>query len=131
MLRKVGIRMEVRGVHSSQRLKLIREGKVEVGYWGWSGGNMFTVSPQIVRHLQSGENQDPEFAKLVDAPFTIMDDAERRKASAQAFDYLTNKAYTFAMVPNREIFTLTKEVGIRNPDDLRPMQISPHEFIWK
>jgi peptide/nickel transport system substrate-binding protein len=131
MLRKIGIRAEVRAVHSTQRLKLIKEGAVQIGYWGWSGGNMFTVSPQIVRHLQSGEAEDPGFAKLADAPFSIMDDAERRKASARAFDYLNEKAYTFAMIPNREIFTMSKEVGILNPDDLRPMQISPHEFIWK
>ena len=131
MLREVGIRASLRTHHSSQRLKLIQDGKVEIGYYGWSGGNMFTVSPQIVRHLQTGEYEDPEFAKLVDPIFKIMDDGERRKAAAKAFDYLTDKAYTFAMITNREIFTHTKEVAIRDPKDLRPMIISPHEFIWK
>ena len=60
-----------------------------------------------------------------------MDDAARRKAAAKAFDYLTQHAYAFAMIPNREVFTMTKEVGIRRPTDLRPSQISPQEFYWK
>ena len=93
----------------------------------WPGdGHLYFASMD-----ESGEAEDPEFAKLADAPFSIMNDAERRKASGKAFDYLNEKAYTFPMIPNREIFTMTKEVGIRNPEDLRPMQISPHEFIWK
>jgi hypothetical protein len=35
------------------------------------------------------------------------------------------------MVPNRETFTHTKEVGLVAPNDLRPSQIGPHEFVWK
>jgi peptide/nickel transport system substrate-binding protein len=131
MLREVGIRANVKTHHSSQRLKLIQDGKVEIGYYGWSGGNMFTVSPQVVRHMQAGEYEDPEFAKLVDPIFKTMDDAERRKAAAKAFDHLTDTAYTFAMITNREIFTHTKDVAIRDPNDLRPMIVSPHEFVWK
>ena len=92
---------------------------------------MFTVSPQIVRHLQSGESEDPEFAKLVEAPFHITDDAERRKASAKAFDYLNERAYSFPMIPSRDILTATKDVGVRNPNELRPQLIGPHEFVWK
>jgi peptide/nickel transport system substrate-binding protein len=131
MLRDVGIRVSVKTHHSTQRLKLIQDGKVEIGYYGWSGGNMFTVSPQIVRHLQAGEYADPEFAALVDPIFKTMDDTERRKLAAKAFDRLHDMAYTYPMITNREIFVHTKEVAIRNPDDLRPMIISPNEFVWK
>ena len=131
MLRKIGIRMNVRPIHSSQRLKMVQSGDVEVGYFGWSGGNMFTVGPQIVRHFQLGEYQDPELAKLVEPIPKILNDAERRKASAKAFDYLTDNVYAVAMVPNREVFTLAKDVGIRAPDELRTSQLSPQDFYWK
>ncbi len=131
MLREVGIRANVKIHHSTQRLKMIQDGQVEIGYYGWSGGNMFTVSPQIVRHLQAGEYEDPEFVKLVDPIFKTMDDTERRKLSARAFDRLHDMAYTYPMITNREIFVHTKEVAIRDPNDLRPMIISPHEFVWK
>ena len=131
MLRKVGIRMSVKTIHTSQRAKMVTGGDVEVGYFGWSGGNSFSVGPNVVRHFQTGEYQDPELAKLVAPIPTVLDDAERRKAAAKAFDYLTENAYAFAMIPNREIFTMTKEVGIRRPNDLRPAQISPQEFFWK
>ena len=92
---------------------------------------MFTVSPQVVRHLQAGEYEDPEFVKLVDPVFTTMNDAERRKLAAKAFDRLNDMAYTYPMITNRELFVHTKEVAIRDPNDLRPMIISPHELIWK
>jgi peptide/nickel transport system substrate-binding protein len=131
MLREVGIRASVKIHHSTQRLKMIQEGNVEIGYYGWSGGNMFTVSPQIVRHLQAGEYEDSEFVKLVDPIFKTMDDTERRKFAARAFDRLHDMAYTYPMITNREIFVHTKEVAIRAPEDLRPMIISPHEFVWK
>jgi peptide/nickel transport system substrate-binding protein len=131
MLRKVGIRMSVRTIHTTQRQKMVNGGEVEIGYFAWSGGNTFSVGPQIVRHFQTGEYTDPAFAKLIEPIAAIMDDAERRKAAAKAFDYLTDNAYAFAMVPNREIFTLSKDLGIVRPTELRASQISPHEFYWK
>jgi peptide/nickel transport system substrate-binding protein len=131
MLREVGIQASVRTHHNSQRLKMIQEGKIEIGYYGWSGGNMFTVAPQVVRHLQAGEYEDPQFAKMVDPIFTTMDDAARRKLAANAFDRLHDMAYTYPMITNREIFVHTKEVAIRAPEDLRPMIVSPAEFVWK
>jgi peptide/nickel transport system substrate-binding protein len=133
MLRKVGIRMSVVPIHTTQRAKMVTGGDVEVGYFGWSGGNSFSVGPNVVRHFQTGEYPavEADLAKLAAPIQTIMDDAERRKAAAKAFDYLTDNALAFAMVPNREVFTMTKEVGIVRPTDLRPSQISPHEFFWK
>lgn len=131
MLRKIGIRMSVKPIHSSQRLKFVQGGEVEVGYFGWSGGNMFTVAPQIVRHFQSGEYQDAALERLVAPISTILNDAERRKAAAKAFDYLTDTAYAFAMVPRREIFTVTPEVRVNATNELRAAQISPHLFAWK
>jgi peptide/nickel transport system substrate-binding protein len=131
MLRKIGIRMNVKPILAAQRSKFVHEGDVQVGYFGWSGGNMFTVAPQVVRHFQTGEYRDGAFAKLIAPISTTMDDAERRKASAKAFDYLTEKAYAFAMIPNREVYTLVKGLAFRDPDALRPAQLSPHEFYWK
>ena len=131
MLRKIGVRMSVKPIHSSQRLKVVQSGEVEVGYFGWSGGNMFSVAPQIVRHFQIGEYQDPEMEKLVAPISTILNDTDRRKAAAKAFDYLSDTAYAFAMVPRREIFTVTPEVRINASNELRAAQISPHLFAWK
>jgi peptide/nickel transport system substrate-binding protein len=131
MLRVVGVRAGVRTHHSAQRVKLVREGKVEIGYYGWSGGSMFEVGPQIVRHFQSGEYDDPEFAKLADPTFTVVDDAERRKIVAKAFDYFHDKAYAFPMVQSYRIFTHSKEVKLLSPPDVRSAQTNPHEFGWK
>ena len=132
MLRKIGVLMSVKPIHSSQRLKVVQSGEVEVGYFGWSGGNMFSVAPQIVRHFQLGEYQDPEMEKLVATIPTILNDVDRRKAAAKAFDYLSDTAYAFAMVPRREIFTVTHEVMVNAPaSQLRAAQISPHLFAWK
>ena len=50
MVRKIGIRMNVRAIHTSNRQKSVNSGEVEIGYFGWSGGNLFAVGPQIVRH---------------------------------------------------------------------------------
>ena len=133
MVRKIGISMNVRTIHASQRQKSVNSGEVEIGYFGWSGGNLFAVGPQIVRHFQTGEYQSMEadLTKLVAPISTIVDDGERRKAVAKAFNFMTENALAYAMVPNREVFTMTKEVGILRPNDLRPSQISPHEFVWK
>ena len=93
---------------------------------------MFTVAPQIVRHFQIGEYQDSQLDKLAGPISTILDDTERRKAAAKAFDYLNDTAYAFAMVPRREIFTTTHEVRISAPpNELRAAQVSPHLFAWK
>jgi peptide/nickel transport system substrate-binding protein len=133
MVRKIGIRMNVRTIHASNRQKSVNGGDVEVGYFGWSGGNLFAVGPQIVRHFQTGEYQgvDGDIKRLIAPLSTLVDDGARRKATAAAFDFLTENALAYAIVPNREIFTMTKEVGILRPNDLRPSQISPHEFVWK
>ena len=131
MLRKIGVRMSVKPIHSSQRLKAVQSGDVEVGYFGWSGGNMFSVAPQIMRHFQIGEYQDAELQKLVAPISTIANDVDRRKVAANAFDYLNDTAYAFAMVPRREIFTVTPEVRINASNELRAAQISPHLFAWK
>jgi peptide/nickel transport system substrate-binding protein len=131
MLHKIGVRMNVKQISSAQRLKLVKDGEVEVGYFGWSGGNMFSVGPQIVRHFEIGEYQDNAMAKLIQPIATTMDDAERRKVTAKAFDYLTENAYAFAMIPNREVFTMVKGLAFRNPDELRTAQLSPQEFYWR
>ncbi len=133
MVRKIGIRMNVRAIHTSNRQKSVNGGEVEIGYFGWSGGNLFAVGPQIVRHFQTGEYQsmEGEIKNLIAPIPTIVDDAERRKATAKAFDFLTENGLAYAMVPNREVFTMTKEVGVLRPNELRPSQISPHEFVWK
>jgi hypothetical protein len=51
-------------------------------------------------------------------------------ASADAGAKMRIGNRSLLVLPNREIFALTNEVGIRHPDDLRRMQIGPHEFIW-
>ena len=130
MLRAVGIRATVRQHPTAQRVQLIAQGKVDIGMYGWSGGGMFEVSSQIVRHFLSKEYDDPALVKMAEETGAMMNDAERRKAVAKLMDYAHDKAYAFPMVSNRVIFTHTKEVKLL-VSDLRNGQVQPHEFGWK
>ena len=131
MLRAVGIRATVRQHPTSQRVQLIRQGKVEIGYYGWSGGGMMEVSGQLGRHVDSKEYDDPLLAKLTAATTTIMDDAQRRKEVAKVFDHITDNAYAFAIMQNYSFFTHTKDVELINPRAVRAENVNPHEFAWK
>ena len=132
MLRAVGIRANVRQHPIAQRDLLIREGKIEMGYYGWSGGAIFDVSTTITRHFLRDEYEDPVLKELAAKSLTITDDAERRKAVAKAIDYATENAYIFAQIPLRPPITHTKEVKILANDDLRAVyQPAVHEFGWK
>jgi peptide/nickel transport system substrate-binding protein len=130
MLRAIGIRASVRQHAAAQRVQLISQGKVEIGYYGWDGGAMFEVSGQLGRHVNSNEYDDPVLAKLAAPTYSIVADAERRKAVAKVFDHITENAYAFAMVPNRPTFVHTKEVRL-NASRIRAGLINPHEFGWK
>jgi peptide/nickel transport system substrate-binding protein len=132
MLRAVGIRASVRPHQIVQRVQLINQGKVEIGFYGWSGGALFEASGQIVRHVGSKEYDDPALANMANATMGMMDDAERRKAVAKVFDYIHDNAYAFPMVPLRSIYTHTKEVKLDVSDEIRESQLaSVHEFSWK
>ena len=130
MLRAVGIRATVRQHPTAQRVQLIKAGKVDIGYYGWSGGGMFDVSGQLGRHVDSKEYDDPELYKLAAIADPLMDDAPRRAAVTKIFDRLTEEAHAFAMAPNRPVFTHTKDVKL-NASGVRAEQINPHEFSWK
>jgi peptide/nickel transport system substrate-binding protein len=130
MLRAVGIRATVRQHPIAQRVQLLNQGKVDIGYYGWSGGGMFEASSQIVRHFLSKEYDDPTLVKMAEATGSMMNDAERRKEVAKLMDYAHDQAYAFPMVSNRVIFTHTKEVKLL-VSELRNGQVQPHEFGWK
>jgi len=132
MLRAVGIRAAVRQHPIAQRVQLLSQGKVDIGYYGWSGGAMFEVSSQLARHFTSGEYEDPVLTKMATDTFTMMNDAERRKAVAKVLDYAYENAYVFPMLPTRPILTHTKEVTIVAQNEIRASQVTAiHEFRWK
>ena len=131
MLRDVGIRATVKEIASRNRLKFVKGGQVEIGYLGWSGGGTFTVAPNVVRLFMSEEHDDPQLINLAAPVLKIMDDAERRKAAAKVFDYYTEKAYGYPIHPNSETFTHTVDLALRNPTEMRPSAVHPHEFYWK
>jgi peptide/nickel transport system substrate-binding protein len=130
MLRRIGIRATVAPHPIVNRLQMLSQGRVQIGYYGWSGGGMFEVSPQIVRHFDGNEYVDPVLTKMADATFSIMDDAQRRVAVAKVLDYANEHAYVFPTVPIRAIFTHTKEVELKTTA-IRATQVYPHEFGWK
>ena len=130
MLRAVGIRASIRSHPIAQRVKLLSQGNVDIGYYGWSGGGMFEVSSQIVRHFLSKEYDDPALVKMAEETSAMMDDGARRKAVAELMDYANEKAYAFPMVSNRVIFIHTKDVKLL-ATELRNGQVQPHEFGWK
>lgn len=132
MLRAVGVRASVAPHTITQRVPLINQGKVEMGYHAWSGGAMFDVSPQIVRHFVSNDYDDNELNKAAIAAMPIAEDAARRAAIAKVFDEVHDKAYAFPMLPNRDTYTHTKEVKLVSADEFHAAEIVPvHEFAWK
>jgi hypothetical protein len=131
MLREVGIRATYKVIASQNRLKLVLGGQVEIGYLGWSGGGSFTVAPNIVRLFLSEEHDDPELIKLAAPVLTIMDDGERRKAAAKVFDYYTEHAYGYPMHASPETFTHVVDLAMRNPTEMRPSSLHPHDLYWK
>ena len=130
MLRAVGIRATVRTHLPAARVQMLSQGKVDIGYYGWSGGGMFDVSPQIVRHFLSKEYDDPELTRMAASAMGITDDAARRKAVANVMDMAHDKAYAFPMVPIRAVYVHTKDVELKNKD-IRAGTINAHEFSWK
>jgi len=130
MLRAVGIRARVRVHLPAARVQMLAQGKVDIGYYGWSGGGMFDVSPQLVRHFLSKEYDDPEITKMASAAMGITDDAERRKAVTDIMDMAHDKAYAFPMVPIRAVYVHTSDVTLKNRD-IRAGTINAHEFSWK
>ena len=131
MLRAIGVRTSSKVIASQNRLKLVKSGEVEIGYLGWSGGGTMTVAPNIVRLFMSEEHDDPQLIKMAAPALTTMDDGERRKAAAKVFDYYTENAYGFPMHSNPETFTHSTNLAIRNPGEMRPNSVHPHEFYWK
>jgi peptide/nickel transport system substrate-binding protein len=130
MLRAVGIRATVRPHPIAQRVQMLSDGKVEAGLYNWAASTIFEVGPQIARHFQSKEYNDPELTKMAEATLTMMDDVARRKAVAKVFDMATEKAYAFPMVPTRASYTHTKEIRLI-ATELRATEVNPHEFGWK
>jgi len=129
MLRAVGIRAAVAPHQVPLRRQMLAQGKIEMSYYGWTGV-MFEVAPHVDRHFLTGEFDDPVLVKMAQATLTITDDAERRKKVAEVFDYAVDKAYALPMVPNRSVYTHTKEVKITVPD-VRLISVNPHDFAWK
>ena len=130
MLRAVGIRATVAHHTTPQRVKLIQEGKVQIGYYGWSGGSIFEVSPVLARHIFSEEYDDNELRKLASGADTIMDDKERRAYLAKAFDRITDQAYAFAMLPSMATFTHSKDIRMKDVG-VRETLVNPQDFEWK
>jgi len=130
MLRAVGIRATVRQNTTAQRVQLLSQGKIEIGYFGWDGGSVFDVSGPIGRHVQAGEYEDAVLSKLALPVHAALDDAQRRKMAAPVFDYITENAYAFAIIPGTSSYTHTKEVKL-NTSIPRAIQVHPHEFTWK
>jgi peptide/nickel transport system substrate-binding protein len=130
MLRAVGIRATVRQNTTAQRVQLLSQGKIEIGYFGWDGGSVFDVSGPIGRHVEAGEYEDAALSKLAQPVHATLDDAQRRKMAAPVFDYITENAYAFAIIPGTSSYTHTKEVKL-NTSLPRAVQVHPHEFTWK
>ena len=130
MLRQVGIRATVRSHSIANRVQMLSQGKVDIGYYGWNGGGMFEVSGQVVRHFLSKEYDDAAMTKMADETMTMMDDKARRVAVAKLMDYANDQAYVFPMVSSRILLVHTKEIGL-DTSTIRATQINPHDFYWK
>ena len=132
MLRAVGIRATVQPHPIANRVQMLKDNKIDMSYYSWSGGNQFEVSGNIGRHFLAKDYADGPLEQAAEKTLSIMDDKERRAAVAKAFDEVTDKGYAFAMLPNRFIYTHTKEVALVNPNEVREMDIiGVHEWRWR
>lgn len=130
MLRAVGVRASVYQHQPTQRLQLLKEGKMEIGYYTWNGGGMFEVSPQNVRFFLGKDYDDPELLKLAEASNATMNGPERNKISAKLYDMANEKAYAFGMLPARAVFAHTKDIQM-DKIGMRATEITPNDFMWK
>ncbi len=132
MLRQVGVRATVRQHTIAQRVQLLSAGKVDAGYYGWSGGASFDASGNIARHFASNEYEDFDLTKMASDTFTVLDDKKRREAVAKVMDYANEHAYVFPMTINRPVLTHIKDVQVIQKNEIRQSQVTAiHEFAWK
>ncbi len=130
MLHNIGIRATVAPHPVPLRRQMLAQGKIDMSIYGWTDV-MFDVAPHIDRHFLTEEFDDTHLVQLAKATLTITDDAERRKAAAKVFDYAVEKSYALPMVPNRPIYTHTKDLKITLPPERRLIYVNPHDFAWK
>lgn len=130
MMWAVGIRAKLRSVPIVVARNLEREGKLQITFYGWGGGGMFDSSGAMVRHFMRPDYDDPTLTKLAQATMDIMDDGERRAATAKAIDYSIDKAYLFPMTSSPRAIVHRKEVRATTPVD-RPNGPFASDFAWK
>jgi peptide/nickel transport system substrate-binding protein len=129
MLRKVGIRATVQSHTLEQRVPLHRDGKVQIGYYGWSGGGTFDMAPQIERHFSGLEYKDDALTAVAAATNSILDDTQRRTAVAKVLDYATENAYAFALIPTKATFTHSKDVMLDITGKREEVYVN--DFRWR
>ena len=130
MLRAVGVRANVAFHPTPQRLQMMQQGKIAIGYYGWSGGGIFEVSPVFTRHIETEEYQDKTLTDLATGIDKIMDDAERRKATAKVLDHMNEQGYLFVTLPSMATFTHTKDIKMKDVG-VRETLVNPNDFEWK
>jgi peptide/nickel transport system substrate-binding protein len=130
MLRAVGIRASLRAVPIIVARNLERDGKLQVMLYGWGGGGMFDASGAMVRHFLRPEYDDPVLTELAQKTMGIMDDTERRSATAKAIDYSIDQAHLFPMISNPRTIVHRKEVKVAMPV-MRPNGPFASDFAWK
>ncbi len=130
MLRAVGVRASVAYHQTPQRLEMMRQGKIPIFYYGWSGGGIFDVSPVLTRYIGTEEYQDKTLSDLAATIDTIPDDAQRRAQAAKVFDYMNEQAYIFATLPSMASFTHTTDLKMKDVG-IRETLVNPNDFEWK
>ena len=109
---------------------MMRQGKIPIFYYGWSGGGIFDVSPVLSRFIGTEEYQDRTLSELAAPVDRIADDAARRAQAAKVFDYMNEQAYIFATLPSMASFTHTKEIRMKSVG-MRETLVNPNDFEWK
>jgi len=130
MLRAIGVRASVAYHQTPQRIDMMRQGKIPIFYYGWSGGGIFDVSPVLSRFIGTEEYQDKTLSELAAPVDKIADDAARRAQAAKVFDYMNEQAYIFATLPSMASFTHTKEIKMKSVG-MRETLVNPNDFEWK
>jgi peptide/nickel transport system substrate-binding protein len=113
-LSQVGIRPKLAPMITVAMRQKLAEGKIEMMVNSDAVGMMPDISAQVLRFLPGVYFDDPKIAELARKSSSIMDDKERRKATAELLDYVTDQNIMAPLNAQSRFYVTTKDVDLKH-----------------
>ncbi len=134
MLQKVGVKASVDPKVIGAYRKKQRDGKIQMGLFGWSAGGIadvtgtlgFLMNPPPARDYHG----DKTLKEMSAAMGTIMDPKARMAQGRKIFDHIIDNSYFRTILANPTTFVHRSEVGI-DMGALNPYGVEAWSFSWK